>query len=106
MIQENINLKQHNTFGIEVNAHRFATFSSIEELRSLLSEKNDDSLLILGGGSNILFTKDFNGLVIKNEIKGFDVRVRHSEIQKVMKADVFRRYENEIRHPRWHHRNR
>ena len=73
MIQENINLKQHNTFGIEVNARRFATFSSIEELRSLLSEKNDDSLLILGGGSNILFTKDFNGLVIKNEIKGFEI---------------------------------
>lgn len=73
MIQENINLKQHNTFGIEVNARRFATFSSIEELRSLLSEKNDDSLLILGGGSNILFTKDFNGLVIKNEIIGFEI---------------------------------
>ena len=78
MIQENINLKEHNTFGIEANADRFATFCSIEELRTLLSQRGTDSLLVLGGGSNILFTKDFSGLVIKNEIKGFDV-IQESE---------------------------
>lgn len=73
MISQNVSLKPHNTFGIEVFAKRYASFSTVEEIKSLLKEKGDDELLILGGGSNILFTKDFDGLVIKNEIKGFEV---------------------------------
>ncbi|NRA10327.1 MAG: FAD-binding protein, partial [Crocinitomicaceae bacterium] len=73
MISKNVSLKPHNTFGIEVFAKRYSSFTSIEELNSVLNEKGDDPLLILGGGSNILFTKDFDGLVIKNEIKGFEI---------------------------------
>ncbi|MCH2230665.1 MAG: UDP-N-acetylmuramate dehydrogenase [Crocinitomicaceae bacterium] len=73
MISSNTSLKPHNTFGIEVNAKRFATFSSTEELISILKERNNDELLVLGGGSNVLFTKDFDGLVIKNEILGFEI---------------------------------
>ena len=70
MISQNVSLKPHNTFGIEVFANRYTSFSTVEELKTALSEKDEDELLVLGGGSNILFTKDFNGLVIKNEIKG------------------------------------
>lgn len=73
MIQENINLRVYNTFGIEAHAKRFASFSSLEELRSLLEERNDDAILFLGGGSNILFTQNFDGLVLRNEIRGYDV---------------------------------
>lgn len=73
MISQNVSLKPHNTFGIEVFANRYTSFSSLEELKAALNEKGDDKLLVLGGGSNILFTKDFNGLVIKNEITGFEV---------------------------------
>ncbi|MDX2361122.1 MAG: UDP-N-acetylmuramate dehydrogenase [Crocinitomicaceae bacterium] len=73
MISENVSLKSLNTFGIEVSTKRFAKFSTIEELSSILANRNNDALLVLGGGSNILFTKDFNGLVIKNEIKGFEI---------------------------------
>ncbi len=73
-IRENISLKSLNTFAINVSAKKFASFSSIEELNELLtatsSEKNS---LILGGGSNILFTRNFDGIVLKNEIKGIDV---------------------------------
>lgn len=73
MIQTNKNLKEYNTFGISVKAEMFATFSSIEELKQILSFRNDNKLLVLGGGSNLLLTKDFDGLVIKNEIKRFEV---------------------------------
>lgn len=73
MISQNVNLKPYNTFGIEVFANRYITFSSVEELKTALNEKGNDELLILGGGSNILFTKNFDGLVLKNEIEGFEV---------------------------------
>lgn len=73
MIQTNKNLKEYNTFGISVKAEMFARFSSIEELKQILSFRNDNKLLVLGGGSNLLLTKDFDGLVIKNEIKRFEV---------------------------------
>ncbi len=75
-IQENISLKQFNTFGIDVSAKYFATFNSIDELSELLEFKkqptsNDQRpTMILGGGSNILFTKNFDGLVLKNELAG------------------------------------
>ena len=72
-VQENISLKSYNSFGIDVNAKYFAFFKSIGELTELLEYKkptNDQQLstLILGGGSNILFTKNFDGLVLKNDI--------------------------------------
>ena len=70
MIQTNSDLKPYNTFGISVKADRFSRFSSIPELQSILNERNNDPLLILGGGSNLLLTKDFHGLVLKNEIHG------------------------------------
>jgi UDP-N-acetylmuramate dehydrogenase len=74
MFRNNISLKPFNTFGIDVKANRFATFSSVEELNSLLSQREaNEPLLILGGGSNLLLTKDFNGLVLKNEILGFNM---------------------------------
>ena len=73
MIQENISLLPFNTFGIDVNAKRFAPFTSISELSLILSERTEENLLVLGGGSNLLLTEDFDGLVIKNEIEGFTV---------------------------------
>jgi UDP-N-acetylmuramate dehydrogenase len=73
MIQSNVNLLAYNTFSIGVNAKYFARFENVDALRSILKNNPDEELLILGGGSNILFTKDFNGIVIKNEIKGFRI---------------------------------
>lgn len=74
MISENTNIKQFNTFGIDVNASYFGTFSNVEELSPILSRYADKELLVLGGGSNVLFTKyQFDGLVLVNEIKGFEV---------------------------------
>ncbi len=68
-IQENISLKHLTTFGIEANAKYFSVFNSVEDLEQIPADKK---LLIIGGGSNILFTKDYDGLVLKNEIKGIE----------------------------------
>ena|SRR6218665_269725 len=71
MIQRNAQLKGYNTFGISAIASGFGTFTSVEELRNLLQERKAfNDLLILGGGSNILFTKDVDALVLRNEIQG------------------------------------
>ncbi len=75
MIKKNISLKPFNTFGIEQSAKYFASFTNIEELKTLLTDsrfKNVEKLL-LGGGSNVLFTKDFDGIVLRNNLKGIDI---------------------------------
>lgn len=71
-IQENYSLKNHNTFGVEVSAKYFAEVKSLEELNQALKHSKTQSLptLFLGGGSNILFTQDFEGLVIQLDLKG------------------------------------
>lgn len=71
MISENISLKHLNTFGIDVRASRYVEIRSVTDL-SALAENAAFSLpkLILGGGSNILFTKDFEGIVIHNRMEG------------------------------------
>ncbi len=64
-----------NTFHMDVKAQWFASFKSKAELRELLADRriSEEPLLILGGGSNILFTEDFEGIVLKNNIKGIHV---------------------------------
>ena len=70
--QENYSLKNLNSFGINASAKYFARFNSTNQLQEILQASNDNKL-ILGGGSNILFTQNFNGLVLKNEIEGLDI---------------------------------
>lgn len=74
-IKENISLKPYNTFGIDVNAKYFTSFNSPDELQEILNVPFVRSLdkLILGGGSNVLFTSSIESLVLKNDIKGIDV---------------------------------
>lgn len=71
-IHEDFKLLNYNTFRVESNSKYFIEISSQEELRkvSQLNHFKKNPILILGGGSNILFTKDFNGLIISNKIKG------------------------------------
>lgn len=73
-IFKNHPLKNYNTFGIQSYAKYFAAFSSIDELKQIskLNEYKNEEKLFLGGGSNVLFTKDFDGLVLKNEINGIE----------------------------------
>jgi len=86
MIQRNAELKGYNTFGISAIASGFATFSSVDELKDLLKQRTDfNDLLILGGGSNILFTKDVDALVLRNEISGITVE-EETEQHVILKA--------------------
>jgi UDP-N-acetylmuramate dehydrogenase len=71
-ISENFSLKKYNSFGIDVFAKYFAGFKSETELIEIVTNSTIDKL-ILGGGSNILFTKNFDGIVLKNEIYGIEV---------------------------------
>jgi len=85
MILKNVPLKEFNTFGIQSIAKCFARFSSKEELETILSHRQEEPLLVLGGGSNILFTKDVDGLVIRNEIKGFEI-IDESDASVIVKS--------------------
>ena len=71
----NHNLKQYNTFGFEVTARYYAEPSSVEEAKEVVAEAHRLKIpvLVLGGGSNVLFTKDYDGLVIKPAMMGIDV---------------------------------
>lgn len=75
IVQKDVQLKPFNTFGIEATAKYFIEVSSIDQLQEILQSPDYQSTerLILGGGSNMLLTKDFDGLVIKIAIKGFEV---------------------------------
>jgi len=72
LLQENISLKPYNTFGIEVKARYFSEIFSAAELAELGNHPvfKQARILILGGGSNLLFTEDFDGLVVKVSIPG------------------------------------
>ncbi|MFK5957714.1 MAG: UDP-N-acetylmuramate dehydrogenase [Lutibacter sp.] len=70
-IQQNISLKQYNTFGIHVNAKRFVSVNSLQELKKLVKEEKD--IFLLGGGSNMLLTSDIKKLVIHLNLKGIIV---------------------------------
>lgn len=72
-ILEHISLRSYNTFGIDVLARYFASFGSADELGELLEWGGDLERMVLGGGSNVLFTRDVDGLVLRNEVKGIDL---------------------------------
>ena len=63
-ISENISLLPYNTFGINAKAKIFAEYYSVDELRELLTRYKDEKILHIGQGSNLLFTADFNGVIL------------------------------------------
>ncbi|OGU55785.1 MAG: UDP-N-acetylenolpyruvoylglucosamine reductase [Ignavibacteria bacterium RBG_13_36_8] len=74
-IFHNYSLKDLNTFGVNARAAYFVEISSEKSLIEIINNKKLKwlDILILGGGSNILFTKNYNGLILKNEIKGIKI---------------------------------
>ncbi|MEE9430309.1 MAG: UDP-N-acetylmuramate dehydrogenase [Melioribacteraceae bacterium] len=70
-IKNNISLKKLNTFGIDANAKSLIIIEGEDDIEKSLAKINSfENILILGGGSNILFTKDYDGTILKSEIKG------------------------------------
>lgn len=70
VIHENYNLQNKNSFGLNVSSKYFCTISSKDELANLIDQVKSEKVLLLGGGSNILFTKNFDGCVIQFNRKG------------------------------------
>jgi UDP-N-acetylmuramate dehydrogenase len=81
-IQENVSLKNFNTFGIDVSARYFVEIGHEDELVELFMDPQwlQMARLVLGGGSNMLMVKDFQGLVIRINIRGIDHRINHNEV--------------------------
>ena len=69
-IQTNFSLKNHNTFGIEASAKQFVAVHDTTELKTILEQNKTEKKFILGGGSNMLLTKDIDALVIHVDLKG------------------------------------
>lgn len=72
-ILENYSLKDLNTFHIASTARYYAEVSNVDNLEELHNNYFHHPTFILGGGSNILLTGNYNGLVIKNEFKGIKI---------------------------------
>lgn len=72
-LQNNVSLKPFNTFGIDVKAKTFVSVNSVAELQEVLKTFQNQSKLILGGGSNMLLIKDVDALVIHLNIKGIEL---------------------------------
>lgn len=81
IVKENFSLKKFNTFKVEVNARFYAELESAEQILELTSQKEFQKLpvLILGEGSNILFTKNYNGIVVRLISKGIKVVDENAE---------------------------
>jgi UDP-N-acetylmuramate dehydrogenase len=86
-IEENVSLLPYNSFRIDVNARRFCRIDSVEQLQDLIRSSLHTSgpHLILGEGSNILFTKDYAGLILRTGIKGIE-RITESDDTIVLKV--------------------
>jgi len=88
-MQENFSLKPYNTFGVEAKARYFTEVNSIDELKKALSFSKTNTLkpLFLGGGSNILLTKDFDGLAIRLNLRGIsEENINENEVWVTAKA--------------------
>lgn len=88
-LQENYSLKNHNTFGVEVSAKYFAQAGNFDELKNALefAKARDLKTLFLGGGSNVLFTENFDGLVIQLNLKGISEKIlNENEVLVTAKA--------------------
>ncbi|UDN36203.1 UDP-N-acetylmuramate dehydrogenase [Proteus vulgaris] len=74
-MKESVSLQAFNTFGLRVKAHQIETANNKDELCTYWQNAHEKRLptLILGGGSNVLFTEDFNGIVIRNCIAGIEI---------------------------------
>lgn len=74
-IRKDHSLLSYHTFGMDVKASCFVEYESVEELKCFLSERKleDEKWLHMGGGSNLLFAGDYDGVVLHSAIKGYEV---------------------------------
>ena len=83
--QKNFSLRPYNTFGINVQSKQFIGAKTTEELQYILRQKKDEKILIIGGGSNLLLTRDFKGLTLRIEFRGIEI-IRENEKSVTVKV--------------------
>jgi UDP-N-acetylmuramate dehydrogenase len=81
-IHQNVSLKNFNTFGVEVSARYFVEINHEDDLVELFMDPQwkHEKRLVLGGGSNMLLINNFDGLVIRINIRGFEHRIQHNDV--------------------------
>lgn len=72
---ENISLKKYHTFGIDVKARYFVEYTSVDALKTFLKSGflSEHKMLHIGGGSNLLFLNDYDGIILHSAIKGIEL---------------------------------
>ena len=75
LVHENVDLQTHNSFGVSANARYFSAVNSFEELRRAFQFAKEKRIptYVLGEGSNVLFSRDFPGLLIKIALTGVEI---------------------------------
>ncbi|PXX26819.1 UDP-N-acetylmuramate dehydrogenase [Arenibacter sp. ARW7G5Y1] len=94
-IQQDISLKKYNTFGIDAKARYFCEINSIAELKKALSLKGYPNLFVLGGGSNMLITKDLENLVLHINLKGIEL-ITENEDEAIIKVSAGENWHNMV----------
>jgi len=81
-IHENVSLQNFNTFGIDASARYFVEINHEDDLVELFLDPQWKTIerLVIGGGSNLLLTQNFNGLVIRMNIRGIEHRINHTDV--------------------------
>ena len=82
-IKENYSLKKYNSFNIDVVAKEFIQINSVKELIDLQKNSKNKKKLFIGGGSNILFTNNFEGLVVHINLKGISVKKMNENFSEI-----------------------
>ncbi len=72
VIKDNCSLKSYNTFGIDAKCKALINIYSMEDINKFLSMEAE-KFMVLGGGSNVLFLKDYDGYILRNQIKGIEL---------------------------------
>ena len=83
-IHNNFSLINHNSFGIEAIAEKFASISTVQELEKIIISNQNEEKIFIGGGSNILITRNIKGLVINLNMKGIiskKINDNHTEVK-------------------------
>ena len=98
-VLENHSLKLHNTFGVDVKARYFIELESLSDYDTIIKDKELSGMAkyILGSGSNVLFIKDYHGVIIKNCIKGIDI-LEEDEDSVIIKFGGGENWDETVKH--------
>jgi UDP-N-acetylmuramate dehydrogenase len=92
-----VELQAYNTFGVHASADGIEKFQNKEELNAILNQLSGQAIFILGGGSNVLFTKHFQGTVLLNKINGIEV-IEEDEREIVLRCGAGENWHSFVMH--------